>query len=434
MDKNRPDNRSHHNMKKSLIIIGAGAAGLMAASKLSPQYEVTILEAQPQVGGRIHSIQVGDIVIEAGAEFVHGNLPVTLGLLDKAGIPYVKVEGNMYRRVKGQLAIVEDMVEGWDGLLKKMGAVQEDITLDQLLDTHYVGSAYALLREHAKKYAAGFDLADSKTVSVRSLYKEWSAEEVDNYRIPGGYSRLMDYLLQECQKAGATIVTGSIVKKVHWQKDSVEVTLADGTTYKANQLLVTVPVIVFQQPGSSAAIGFQPPLHFDHLTAEEIGFGHVIKVVLQFKKNCWPEDAGFIFSDELFPTWWTQLPSKSTLLTGWAGGPHIAELSAEPDVAILEKALTSLSLILDKTVPQLKELLTESHIFNWQQNEFALGGYSFAKPGTAAARRLINTPMEDTIFFAGEGYYEGDHPGTVEAALQSGIAAAELLANCDGEL
>ena len=48
---------------KRVIIIGAGAAGLAAASKLvglgfSTQ-NITILEAQNRIGGRIHSIEEG---------------------------------------------------------------------------------------------------------------------------------------------------------------------------------------------------------------------------------------------------------------------------------------------------------------------------------------------------------------------------------------
>ncbi len=44
-----------------IIIIGGGAAGLMAASKLSAQYKVTILEAQDVLGGRIKTVELPGI-------------------------------------------------------------------------------------------------------------------------------------------------------------------------------------------------------------------------------------------------------------------------------------------------------------------------------------------------------------------------------------
>ena len=46
---------------------------------------------------------------------------------------------------------------------------------------------------------------------------------------------------------------------------------------------------------------------------------------------------------------------------------------------------------------------------------------------TSAASQLLNRPVNGTIFFAGEGLYEGASPGTVEAALISGKEAAGKL-------
>jgi monoamine oxidase len=71
-------------MQSSILIIGAGAAGLIAARRLSAAgHAVTVLEASDRIGGRIHTIQPPGFVrpIEAGAEFMHGKLPVTMQLL-----------------------------------------------------------------------------------------------------------------------------------------------------------------------------------------------------------------------------------------------------------------------------------------------------------------------------------------------------------------
>src|SRR4051812_796715 len=86
--------RSHSDV----VIIGAGAAGLMAASSLSRhRLKVTVLEAKERIGGRIYTISEKGFPqpVELGAEFIHGNLPVTLQLLKDAGIGYEKVEGKL---------------------------------------------------------------------------------------------------------------------------------------------------------------------------------------------------------------------------------------------------------------------------------------------------------------------------------------------------
>ena len=72
--------------EQTILIIGAGAAGLMAAKRLAKRYRVIVLEADDRTGGRIYTTDVTGFTrpIEAGAEFVHGKLPLTMRLLKKA--------------------------------------------------------------------------------------------------------------------------------------------------------------------------------------------------------------------------------------------------------------------------------------------------------------------------------------------------------------
>lgn len=57
-----------------ILIIGAGASGIAAATRL---YEngltnIKILEAERRIGGRIHSLPFGGGVIDLGGQWVHG--------------------------------------------------------------------------------------------------------------------------------------------------------------------------------------------------------------------------------------------------------------------------------------------------------------------------------------------------------------------------
>ena len=62
--------------KPKVVIIGAGIAGLSAASKLlkSGQVEVCVLEASERVGGRIHTGKIGQNTVEFGAQWIHGTV------------------------------------------------------------------------------------------------------------------------------------------------------------------------------------------------------------------------------------------------------------------------------------------------------------------------------------------------------------------------
>jgi len=70
-----------------VVVIGAGIAGLTAASVLADRGRtVTVLEARDRVGGRLHSVPVEGGVVEAGATWFWDNEPLVLSLADQLGL------------------------------------------------------------------------------------------------------------------------------------------------------------------------------------------------------------------------------------------------------------------------------------------------------------------------------------------------------------
>lgn len=406
--------------KQALIIVGGGIAGLIAARALSDQYEVTILEASSRFGGRIRTLENDTFqsAIEGGAEFVHGKAEETIRLLKEAGIRHIKIEGEHYHKKGNTLTKQQDDSADWNNLMEKMASVSEDMTLQKLFDLHFRGSAYSDLRTQAITFAGGFDLADKDSVSVKSLYQEW-ADQSEDHRIEGGYNNLIQFLVSECEEKGCKMITNAQVDHIQWEAGRVEVSIEDQFLFEADKCLITVPLAILQK----RKINFSPPISNYIQATHKIGYGTVIKVILVFKDRFWQEDAGFFFSDETIPTWWTQLPEQLPILTGWVGGPKAALLEGYSDKKLLEKALTSLAAIFDLSSTDLKEKLSSSAVFNWKKDKHTLGAYSYGTPESHEALQILNTPIENTLFFAGEALYAGPHPGTVEAA----IVSAELV-------
>lgn len=402
--------------KQTLIIVGGGISGLVAARQLSKHYEITLLEAMPRFGGRIMTTHAEGFqaAIEGGAEFVHGDASETIKLLNEAGIPFVKVEGEFYHKKGDSLIAGEDENDGLDILMEKMGSLTEDMTLQQLLNTYFNGSEFEGLRKRAIAFARGFDLADENKVSIKALYEEWSAQSEDA-RVEGGYGRLIQFLVSDCEKKGVRLLNHTAVKEINWKEGAAELFTADQKIYKADRCLITVSLGVLK----SSSLTFNPSIT-DYITAAgQIGFGTVIKVILAFKERFWNDNASFFFSEEIIPVWWPQSDGNAPVLSGWAGGPDSEALSAYTDEMLLEKALTSLAAIFSMDIKVLKEELTGAEIFNWKHNPSVLGAYSYAMPESPEALTLLNTPIDHTLYFAGEGLYSGSHPGTVEAAIVS---------------
>jgi monoamine oxidase len=72
---------------RDVLIIGAGAAGLIAALELAlAGKSCAIVEARDRAGGRIHTINDArfKLPVEAGAEFIHGKLKDHTGTAEKS--------------------------------------------------------------------------------------------------------------------------------------------------------------------------------------------------------------------------------------------------------------------------------------------------------------------------------------------------------------
>lgn len=427
-----------------IIIIGGGAAGLMAARTLAKAGKnMVLLEARNRLGGRIHTLENGTSLqhAELGAEFIHGDLPLTQALLHEAGIKYSPASASMWRYDDDRFIAEGHVIEYWDEFLESILQLQQDMSIEEFLQLEFSDDKYAGLRESVRRYVSGYDNADPKKASAFSIRKEWQNEHEDaQYRIEGGYRELVNYLADEFKQAGGHIFVNAIAKDIYWGQHHVIVSTDIGITYQAKQLLVAMPLGLLQaEAGLKATISFDPPIDYYIKALKSLGFGAVIKVLLEFNEAFWYsdevrkmtganlEDMGFLFSNEAIPVWWTQMPVHRPLLTGWLGGPPAAERLHTSNEDMLMQALESISHMFKIDIETLKQKLLTWNVINWTADPFSRGSYSYDTVDTAEARKILSHPIGDTLFFAGEYLYEGTAMGTVEAALTSGLRAAERL-------
>jgi monoamine oxidase len=414
---------SRLNSSTDVVVIGAGAAGLAAAAELAAAgRSVLVLEARERVGGRCWTRRMAglDIPVELGAEFIHGAAKVTFSLLEQAGLGAVdSVRSQRYaqnRRLRPVNAFAEAQraVQGFD--------FRKDLSFEALLQKRRLP---AKTRTFARMMVQGFDAADPRRVSARSIAEEWGGGSLgaSQQRPQGGYGALMDWLAQSIVQRGVRLRLGATVSDVKWKPGRVTVSgtfLGERFVTRAERAIVTLPLGVLQ----SHATGW---LAEKRAALRRLASGPVIRVALRFERAFWEERApGIAFFHAPaapFPTLWTPLPMRAPLLTAWAGGPKAARLTGAPRRELVRAALASVRSLFRR---DHKAELAAVYVHDWQQDPLSRGAYSYLRVAGAGAREELARPLDQTLFFAGEAT-DVQEAGTVAGALRSGRRAAREL-------
>jgi monoamine oxidase len=402
--------------------------------------DTLILEARERIGGRIWPLPIEALGYPAqgGAEFVHGDASVTTALLRQAGLTLLPLDGEVWslrgqhltKRVGGPThdpALLAHKDRLHDTLL----ALPEDISIAQFLERYFKEDQYLELREWVRKMVEGYDAADPCRASTFALREGWlNGEEWQQSRIKEGYGALLTFLESECRKHEVEIRLNQDVKTIHADLGGIHVGCMGGDECEAQKIVVTVPLPTLTR------LRFTPALPEKMTAASQIGVGQVMKFLLRFKDAWWRQARGqdlskmmFFLCHETIPTWWTQYPDSSPVLTGWLPGAGTEEFKHRSANAMLGLAMTSLADTFKVHEDFLYSQLRGSKIINWPADPFAQGAYSYRTLDAEAARRELTHPVQNQIFFAGEALASGRDTATVEGALASGKETAERILN-----
>lgn len=233
LNRKRFDNRPMvRSSPTHIVVIGAGAAGLMAARELGRAGKrVTLLEARDRCGGRIDPLSPAQFgyPAEGGAEFVHGVAPVTRSLLREAGISLLSIEGTRRTVMDGKLSTNNSLEIYEANLHTALKELDDDLTVAEFLRRHFAGAEYDRLRRSVERMVEGYDAADPKRASVLALRDEWMDEgRSSQVRVAGGYGRLIDFLVGRCRGHGVAIHLNAVVNAIASAGPGVLISCANG--------------------------------------------------------------------------------------------------------------------------------------------------------------------------------------------------------------
>ena len=412
--------------RHDVAVLGAGAAGLMAARTLARRgLEVVVLEARSRVGGRIWTKRVRGlpIPVELGAEFLHGDVPLTDRILREAGALTVTVTGDHVEARNGRVRASRDFGGEIDRVLRRFDG--PDVSLDAFLAAKPGGASLARARTVTRWFIEGYHAAPASEISVQSIApaRGDSATEgaIHTARAALGYDAVPETLGR-----GLDVRFRHVVRRVRWSAHDV---VLEGARFRTHARAAVI----------TAPIGVLPRLDIDPIPAQVtralagLGMGAVTRIVFAFRSPVWLESkalrgrtsAGFfhVADGGAFPVWWTVQPERVPMLVAWTGGPAGRALSLKPFEEQKAIALRGLARALGTTASKLAKEVTGAWTHDWQADPYARGAYSYVKAGGVGAGIALARPASGTLFFAGEAT-EPDRSGTVEGALASGARAA----------
>lgn len=434
-------------MSQSILVIGAGMAGIAAARTLHDAgCTVTVLEARERIGGRTHTDSSLGVDIDLGAAWIHGptaNPLVPLARQHGVGwglTDFFNIHGGAVMAFHADGTPIDEAAytEGIQYfpaayahlhnslLTEKPGA---DIrSLADLLDRGLPGQE-ALTGDTA----AGFYY----TSRVRIRYEDAADLDRVDWRIGRGYVKLPggDLLVHDGGfgrlvaglAAGLDIRTGVVVERIGHGPDGCRIETNKGG-FSADRVVLTVPLGVLK----AGVIDFAPALPEDKQTAiQRIGYGNYEKLALRFPRQFWPSGPHRFnyLSDAdppLYMAWLNNAHyTNEPVLVAYHAAGLAQHINRWDDERLIAGALETLRLMFGPDVPQPVSYVRSG----WEADPFSRGSYSFSQLGmTADDRSALAAPVGDRLFFAGEA----THPhywATVHGAYETGLRAAREVLN-----
>ncbi|RZB41611.1 spermine oxidase [Asbolus verrucosus] len=466
----------------SVVIVGAGPAGIAAATKLleNSVTNITILEAENRIGGRVHSVEFGDAFVDIGAEYCHGEkgnivyeLAKDLHILEPGP---QSLQDNVYysngSKIDSSLVdefelIFNEYQNGDHGDYNTTGKSLGDLFLNRyntkILKEYQTDPAKLKILKEGLRFSEGYVLQPEGSFSwfdssVDSDYQDCEGNQIITWN-GRGYKTILEILMKSYPDPDKRlpiddkIHLNEKVTKINWNTGkNVNVQTVHNASYSADYVIFTPSVGVLKEQHGTL---FNPPLpRLKQAAIETTGFAGVIKLFMYFPTKWWKDDdkiISFFWSQEDlngtdFPggpskngvSWVAQFrnvlqaPNNPNVLVGWITGDLVPEVEKLP----LDTLKNGCAYVFKKFLGKAYNVTEIGRIMRstWYSNENFRGTYSYTKAGLynpdwsyqSELAKPLDVAGRPALLFAGEAT-NPIHYSTVHGAIETGHREAERI-------
>lgn len=396
-----------------IVVIGGGAAGVAALRTLADAgRDALLLEAGNRLGGRAHTVHVAGLPLDLGAGWLH-SAPKNpwVAIAESRGFTVDRSRprwGEQWRELGFSPA---EQQAAWAAFAAFMEAMRTPPPSDRASDLIPADSQWAPYLDALSGFING---APMREMSVTDWLAYDQASLDTDWRVAQGYGALV-----ASHAAGLPMALATPVTAVDASAKQLRIETPRGAI-TANAAIVTVSTNVLAT-GAIELPGHDAILH----AASELPLGLADKLFFSL-------DGGEEIDANAHLLGNPRSAATGTYTLRALGRPVVECMLGGEGARALEKvgldgaaafALDELTGLLGSDGRKRLRFVAGSA---WGRADHILGGYSHALPGKADARRVLATPIDLRIRFAGEACSTGEF-STVHGAHNTGVAAARAL-------
>jgi len=397
-----------------VVVIGGGAAGVAAARRLhEASIRCLIVEARPRLGGRAWTVtDQSGFGLDLGCGWLHSadrNPWVAVAqqhgaTIDKTPPPWMRpaIELGFPRAEQAEFG---QAMEAFFARLEAAGQGRPDTPGAAFFDP---GSRWNGLINAVSTYISG---AEWDRVSVRDFHRY--DDNGINWRIVEGFGTTI-----AAYAANVPAMLDCEVRGIDHSGKRLCIETRKGVIL-ADQVIVTVSSAIL----ASERIRFAPalPAKIEAAAGLPLGLADKLFMSLEGAEEFEKDVRLFAHTDRAGTGGYHFRPFGRPLIEAYFGGEQARELEAHGERAFFDFAVSELTGVLGSNfAKRIKPL----RIHCWGEDPFALGSYSYAKPGFADCRAMLAEPVDDRLFFAGDACSRPDF-STAHGGWHTGVATAE---------